>query len=316
MVKGILNRTVNVLSESYKSIEERDEEKLLSGSIMIELKRSLWESDKPFMPDTWDEFGFKIFSQSNEDGLIQYLIRKIDIPNKVFIEFGCSNYRECNTRFLLMHDYWDGFVMDGSEDNIKSIVDSSIYWKHNLTAVSAFITKENINELLMKSGFLEDIGILSIDIDGNDYWVWNEIDCINPRIIICEYNPIFGSKCCVSVPYKEDFYRTEAHYSNLYWGASLGAYVHLAKKKGYRLVCINQMAHNAFFVRNDVGLCLEEVSVDQAYRTPKYRDSRNENGELTYLGQKEGIELIKEMPVVDVLSGQERTIKECLNECI
>lgn len=129
---------------------------------------------------------------------------------------------------------------------------------------------------------------MSIDIDGNDYWVWNEIDCVNPRIIICEYNPIFGSKCCVSVPYKEDFYRTEAHYSNLYWGASLGAYVHLAKKKGYRLVCINQMAHNAFFVRNDVGLCLEEVPVDRAYRTPKYRESRNENGELTYLGQKRG----------------------------
>lgn len=84
-------------------VSKRDEEKRLSDSIMKELKRSLWKSDKPFLPDTWDEFWFKIFSQSNKHGLIQYLIRKVDILNKVFAEFGCSIYRDCNTRFLLMH---------------------------------------------------------------------------------------------------------------------------------------------------------------------------------------------------------------------
>ena len=114
------------------------------------------------------------------------------------------------------------------------------------------------------------------------------------------------------MPYKEDFYRTQAHYSNLYWGASLGAYVSLAKQKGYRLVCTNQMAHNAFFVRNDVGESLKEVPAVQAYKIPKYRESRNEKGELTYLNQKEGIELIKEMPVINVLNGQRITIKEVL----
>lgn len=312
MFKSILNCIINALPEGYKNSEEREEDLLLMGDILTELKQRIWESDKPFSPDTWDEFGYKIFSQSNEDGLIQYLIRKVEIPNKTFIEFGCSDYKECNTRFLLMHDYWDGFIMDGSKDHIKGIVDSSLYWKHNLKARCAFITKENINELLKQSGFPEDTGLLSIDVDGNDYWIWNEIECINPRIVICEYNPIFGEKSCISVPYKEDFYRTQAHYSNLYWGASLGAYVSLAKQKGYRLVCTNQMAHNAFFVRNDVGESLKEVPVVQAYKMPKYRESRNEKGELTYLNQKEGIELIKEMPVINVLNGQRITIKEVL----
>lgn len=92
----------------------------------------------------------------------------------------------------------------------------------------------------------------------------------------------------------------------------MGAYAALAKKKGYRLVCINQMAHNAFFVRNDVGANLKEVSVEQAYRKPKYRESRDEAGRLTYLSPSEGMELIQNEIVVDILDGREKPIKECL----
>lgn len=286
--------------------------RLLMGQILLEQKRRLWDSDIKFSPAAWDEFGFKVFSQSNEDGLIQYLIRKVEIPNKTFIEFGVSDYAECNTRFLLLNNNWSGFVMDGSEANIKSLVNSSVYWQHDINAEAAFITKENINGLLEKSGFDKEIGILSIDIDGNDYWIWETIDCINPRIVICEYNPIYGGEISVSVPYDKDFYRTDKHYSNLYWGASLSAYAELGKKKGYRLVCVNQMGHNAFFVRNDAGCPLPEVPAKDAYRRMSYRESRDENGRLTFLSQKEGLKLIENEMVVDISDGKLKSIKECI----
>lgn len=292
--------------------DRADENRLLLGQILLEEKRRLWDSDMKFTPSTWDEFGFKVFSQSNEDGLIQYLIRKVDIPNKTFIEFGVSDYAECNTRFLLLNNNWSGFVMDGSEANIEGLINSSIYWQHDIKARAAFITKENINGLLEKSGFDKEVGILSIDIDGNDYWIWENINCINPRIVICEYNPIYGRDICVSVPYDKDFYRTDKHYSNLYWGASLGAYADLAKRKNYKLVCVNQMGHNAFFVRNDVAESLPEVSVMDAYRKMSYRESRDENGKLTYLSQTEGLKLIENEMVIDVSDGKPKSIKECM----
>lgn len=156
-----------------------------------------------------------------------------------------------------------------------------------------------------------DIGILSIDIDGMDYWVWKAINCINPRIVICEFNPIFGADISVTVPYKEDFNRTDMHYSNLYWGASLGAYVSLAKDKGYKLVCVNQMGQNAFFVRNEEKN-LDEVTCKEAYKGMNYRESRDEEGNLTYLSQEEGLKLIGNEMVVDVTDNKTKRICDCV----
>lgn len=307
---GIIQKFDRYFTNLHK--DKENENRLLLGQILLEEKKKLWYSDVKFTPQTWDEFGFRVFSQSNEDGLIQYLIRKVDIPNKTFIEFGVSDYAECNTRFLLLNNNWSGFVMDGSKENIENLRASSFYWKHDIKAVTAFITKENINELLSQSGFDYEVGILSIDIDGNDYWIWETIDCISPRIIICEYNPIYGKDISVSVPYDKDFYRTDKHYSNLYWGGSLGAYADLAKKKNYKLVCVNQMGHNAFFVRNDVGKQLPEVSVRDAYRKMTYRESRDMNGKLTYLSQNEGLKLIENEKVIDISDRKLKSIKEML----
>ena len=290
----------------------RDEERFLLGECLLEMKRTLWNSGKmDFVPENWDEFGFKVFSQSNEDGLIQFLISQMTVPNKTFIEFGVEDYTECNTKFLLLHNNWSGLIMDGSKENMQKLRSSSIYWRHDIKAVDVFITKENINKLIMDRGFQEEVGILSIDIDGNDYWVWEEINCIKPYIVICEYNPIYGSEVSVSVPYKADFYRTDAHYSNLYWGASLGAYVHLGKKKGYKLVCLNKMGHNAFFVREDIECALPEVSIASAWREAKYRESRDEKGNLSFLSRKEGLKLIQNEMVVDVQDGNLKRIRDC-----
>ena len=193
-----------------------------------------------------------MFSQWGEDGIIQYLISKIQIKNKIFIEFGVQNYRESNTRFLLINNNWKGLIMDSGVDHINFLNRRDIKWRCNIDAIRIFITKDNINKIIKDVGISGDIGLLSIDLDGIDYWILKAINIVSPRILIVEYNSTFGHKHSITVPYRKDFDRTKAHYSNLYWGASLPA-IHLcAKNKGYSFVGSNSAGCNAFFVRNDV----------------------------------------------------------------
>lgn len=310
MMIHIREKIKYIIGKGYETGQGRLEDRLLMGECLLEMKKNLWHTTS-FAPENWDDFGFKVFSQSNEDGLIQYLISQVKIPNKTFVEFGVGNYTESNTRFLLLHNNWSGYVMDSSTDNMETLKKDSIYWLHDIVAKGIFITKENINELIAERGFDEEVGILSIDIDGIDYWVWDAINCIRPCIVICEYNPIYGPDANISIPYKADFYRTHAHFSNLYWGASLGAYVHLARKKGYNLVCINQLGHNAFFVREDLRGNLPVVSTSAAWREAKYRESCDENGNKTFLPRHEGLKLIENEMVIDVMDGSLKKIKEC-----
>ena len=150
---------------------------------------------------SFNEYEFQVYSQWGEDGLIQHLVQKVSIDRPIFVEFGVETYTESNTRFLLTNNNWSGLVIDGSEQNIQCIKNDPIYWKHNLKAVCAFIDKDNINSIIEKNGISGDIGLLSIDIDGNDYWVWEAIDVISPRIVICEYNSLWGATKSVSITY-------------------------------------------------------------------------------------------------------------------
>jgi hypothetical protein len=246
------------------------------------------------------DFEFKIFSQWGEDGIIQYLSKSIEIKHKTFIEFGVESFMEANCRFLLMKDNWSGYVIDASPSNIAILKGSNFYWKYQIEAVDAFITKDNINELLAKSNFDEDVGILSIDIDGNDYFVLEAISVVRPRILICEYNAVFGARK-ISVPYEPDFSRTRKHYSNLYWGASLSAITFLANKKGYSLVGTNSIGCNAFFVRDD--LVNEKVNVltaDQAFISSPIRQSRDKRGSLSYLAGDDRLKVMRGLRVVNV----------------
>lgn len=253
--------------------------------------------------------GFKVFSQFDEDGIIQYLINSLPIKNKTFIEFGVENYEESNTRFLLLNDHWQGMVLDARASDISYIQRDKIYWQYDLRAKCAWITRENINALLRESGFGEDMGLLSIDIDGNDYWIWEAALSVRPLIVIVEYNSLFGLQP-IAVPYKEDFDRTEAHYSNLYYGASLGALEHLAMKKGYLLLGSNVWGHNAFFVRADIAGEFRSLELREAYVVSKFRESRDEGGRLTYLGGNDRIKLIQDMPVVQVVTGETGKLKD------
>jgi len=298
---------ISKIRKFIKKINSYDER---FNKIELALGRIETRQNKSANLNCINDYEFKVFSQWGEDGIIQYLVNNIAIENKIFVEFGVENYTESNTRFLLQNNNWSGLVIDGSQEHIQYIKNDPIYWKHNLKAECAFITKDNINELITKNGIKGDIGILSVDIDGNDYWVWQAINCISPRIVICEYNAIFGDTEKISVPYKQNFVWTNEHYSNLYWGASLPAFEYLGKKKGYTLIGCNTNGINAFFVRNDLVGDITTKSAKEAYNPTSVRQSRNEKKELTYLTNNDSLYLLKDCIVSKVDTLKATTIKE------
>ncbi|WP_228780239.1 hypothetical protein [Aquiflexum lacus] len=246
----------------------------------------------------------KVFSQMGEDGIIQYLINNINISSKRFVEFGVEDYTESNTRFLLMNNNWEGMIFDGNESNMKDVYQREYAWRHTLTAKHAFVTKDNINSLLLENGFSGNIGLLSIDIDGNDYWVWDSIDVINPDIVICEYNSVFGSERAITIPYNENFYLLNYHYSNLYFGASLMALCYLAEKKGYVLVGTNSAGSNAFFVKFDKAQNLKIFNAKEGFNDSKFRSSRDKSGKLTFISGEQRYNLIKGLKVINVITNE------------
>jgi hypothetical protein len=244
---------------------------------------------------------FSVFSQFGDDGILQYLVACVGVQahERRFVEFGVENYREANTRFLLVNDNWSGLVIDGSPANVEEIRRDPIYWRHDLVAESAFIDRDNIAGLIARHGFDRDLGILSIDVDGNDFWIWKALD-LTPPIIVVEYNSVFGRERAVTIPYDPGFVRSQAHPSHLFWGASLKALALLAQQKGYALVGSNSAGNNAYFVRNDLAGGLPSLTAHDAYVESKFRESRDDAGKMTYLRGTARLEAIEEMTVYDV----------------
>ena len=244
---------------------------------------------------------FQVYSQWGEDGIIQYLLRHLSVSSNVFVEFGVENYLEANTRWLVEGHNWSGLVIDGSQQHVDTIKSDAIYWKHRLKAVSAFVDAENINRLISGNGISGDVGLLSVDIDGMDYWVWKAIDVITPDIVVVEYNALFGPTRSVTVPYDPNFARQKAHYSWSYYGASLAALVGLGKTKGYAFVGSNSAGNNAFFVKSDLlGSPLGELTAQQGYVKRTFREARDRDGRLMFPTFEEEAALIEGLPLVEV----------------
>jgi hypothetical protein len=308
-LKSFLKKYLLTKAEFEKEIKKVKSEihanRFLLGQLITQqLKDKTFSSIK--------EAEFQVFSQFGDDGIIQYLLQQIAVENQLFIEFGVEKYTESNTRFLLMNNNWRGLVIDGSKEDIDYIKEESIYWRNDLTAVCSFITTENINDLFSQHRFLGEIALLSIDIDGNDYWVWKKIEVVNPVIVIAEYNSVFGL-LPITIPYKADFVRTKSHFSNLYWGTSLGALCHLAEEKGYFFVGTNSAGNNAYFVRKDKIGYLSPLSLEEGFTDSKFRESRNKQGELNFLRGKERLKAIRDCEVYHVLEQKTFKIKELIS---
>ena len=201
------------------------------------------------------KFGIKIYSQNEEDGIILYILKHIGIKTKKFIEIGSENGLECNTTNLLKYFDWSGMQIEGNKElhnkakiQLKKILKEKI---KNVKLVNSLVTKKNINKIIKKI-FKKEVDLLSIDIDGNDFWIWKEIKCINPRLVVIEYNSFFGSEISCTIPYNPKFI-WDYEKKKSYYGASLKALEKLGKKKKYTLVGVDKNGVNAFFVRNDLA---------------------------------------------------------------
>ena len=292
------------VSSIIRKIQKLINSDQLFEAILINQGKILTEINSSKHAQSLNDYEWKIFSQWGEDGIIQFLIREIEIKNKTFIEFGVEDFTESNCRYLLMASDWKGFVIDGSAKKIQKLKDQPYYWKYDLQDVNVFLTAENINEYLGKSNFDKDLGVLSVDIDGNDYHVLSAIDGFDPRIIICEYNPYFGFERAICVPYDPDFNRTRKHFSNLYFGASIRALQHLLEGSNYTLIGTGKQGCNAFFVRNDlVTRKLSQFAANNENFDANFRESRDLNGRLSFLRGSERYKAIEGLPILNVLTG-------------
>ena len=251
---------------------------------------------------------FQVYSQWGEDGIIDWLINKYPEIPKIFLEIRTQDYKESNTRFLLINKNWNGFIIEADKAAVKDIKSQRIYWKHNLRAINEFITKDNINNVIKKFNIPKKIGLLSLDIDGVDYWVLKKLSALDPSIIVCEYNSLFGQKKSVTVPYKSNFIRSKEHYSNLYYGASINAFIDLMKKKNYFLIGTNSAGNNAFFVKKNIWNKLKKLIITKKVFVSKFRESRNIKGVLTFLEKKKSLELIKNKFMIDLKDNSKKKI--------
>ncbi|MDB3907043.1 hypothetical protein N9355_06200 [Crocinitomicaceae bacterium] len=250
------------------SKSKRDEQQLFVQRIRKEA------SEKQLSPISKN--GFKNFSQFEEDGLVLYLFALLETKNKTFVEFGADDGINSNAANLHFHHNFTGLFIDGNPKAIER--GRHFYKKHGNPKVSAptfleaMITAENINDLITKSGLEGDIGFLSVDIDGNDYWVWKAIDCVKPEVVVIETHNEFGLHDII-VPYDPDYFYPGKHPD--YHGASPIAMTKVAKSKGYRLVGSNELGFNFIFVREDLlNDLVPTVSVESLLQHPSNKEAQ------------------------------------------
>ena len=232
-------------------------------------REPLLAAEKAADPLVLAPYGFTAYSQSDDDGMIEEMFRRIGTTNRQFIDFGCAEGIENNTTYLVLTG-WTGLWMDGSEANIASIgkLFAQFVQSGKLQAKPAFITRENINGLIRDARMDPEPDLLSIDLDGNDYWIWEAIDVVRPRAVVIEYNAVFRPPHQIVQEYDAAFHWK----SDAYYGASLKALEVLGTRKGYALVGCNFAGSNAYFVRNDLvsGKFSHPFTAEHHYREAMY----------------------------------------------
>jgi hypothetical protein len=294
-IKFILNKLIGSIFfvGKIEDISNEEHKKMLAAKAIL---NSFKFNSLTVKKNNLQDYEFKVFSQFGDDGIIQFLVNYLDISVKKFIEFGVTDYAESNTRFLLLNNNWEGMVMDGSNDEINKIKNAYYYWQHNLKAKMLWVTKDNIDKFIVSEGFTGEIGLLHIDLDGNDYWVWDSIKSISPIIFIAEYNSVFGLNPW-TIEYNESFQRTKYHYSNLYWGSSLSSLIDLSLSKGYAFIGCNSAGNNAYFIKRDKMKDIKELTLEEGFVDSKYRESRDNEGKLSYLSGPDRLLCLKGLPI-------------------
>ena len=260
----------------------------------------------------WDA-EVKVFSQWGEDGILDYICNQLDINKPRILEIGAGNFMECNSRFLIENRNASAVLVDGRKDLTINVNTNNSKWKTHLYALEKWVTPINIVEIINYArDNISGVDILSIDLDGNDYWILEAANLSAIKVVVVEYNPLFGSDFAVTVPRDDDFVRTKKHSSCLYYGASLKAFIFLLEQKGFAFVGTNRVGNNAFFVEvnqvSKIGTKLPNLL--SAHTDWRVRESRNISGELNFLSGYDRVIQIQEMPLLDVVNRNEIKVSD------
>lgn len=209
---------------------------------------------------SFQDVEFSVYSQNGEDGILLYIFALIGAKSRNVLEICAGNGVNCNSANLIVNQGWEGVLFDGNQNKVRR--GNEFYSKNPHTSFwpptfrCEWITKDNVNDLVSSSNLSGEIDLLSIDIDGNDYWIFDALDVVQPRVVVAEYQAAWGPDVCITQRYQEDFdygsYRKE-NKGHVFIGASLGALVKAADRKGLRLVGCEPKCFNAFFVRKGLG---------------------------------------------------------------
>ena len=261
MIKKIIRKVLNKLF-----LRHFDDIKIQKGQIFEKTLVSDLKNIKSL-----NQTYFKVFSQDVEDGIIQYLLKSLDIKNVKFVEIGTQDYSESNTRYIFETMRCNGLIIDPTPNLEKKISSIMRTWKNNLKIYNKHINSNNISNILTDLGFDKELDIFSIDIDGIDFWVLEKLNPYISKIVIAEYNPYFGPNLEISAPNIDAFDRFKYHYTGFCWGASLKALVNLMRKKNFTFIGTNRLNCNAFFVSNNLVKKLE-INIPDIKDLSKYTD--------------------------------------------
>ena len=238
------------------------------------------------------EVGFSNFSQTDEDGILHYIFSLVGTTDRRCVEICAGTGAQCNSANLIINHGWHALLVDGDAGNVAR--GREFFARHAGTEImgpryrQCWVTRDSVNSLFAEENFDGDIDLLSLDMDGVDYWIWDAISEISPRVVVAEVMPQLGERS-ITVPYREDFEAQWLDLDNepqldgipldggffsgrtLYAGASLPAFNKLARGKGYRLVGANNIGFNAFFLRDDIAPDVFPEVSEASCVNPSYR---------------------------------------------
>jgi hypothetical protein len=243
------------------------------GQVLLRLQYQRLAREGRDLP-AFSDVEFRCYSQNGEDGILLYIFSLLGTTNRKVVEICAGDGIECNAANLIINHGWQGLLFDGDANQVAA--GNAFYstcrntWVAPPRFLANWITAENVDALVAGNSFGGPIDLLSLDVDGNDYWIWRALTCVTPRVVVLEFNGSCGPDKSVSMSYAPQF-RLDPAVQPYRCGASLAAFVKLARSKGYRLVGLQSLGFNAFFVRDGIGeALLPERSARECYEsTPR-----------------------------------------------
>ncbi len=237
--------------------------------------------------------GFRTYSQFEEDGIILYVLSMIGFNTRRVVEMSCGDGRECMATNLILNHGFNGYLFEANaqsaDEACRFFASKKDCFLRQPAITTAWITAENVNKLLRDSGAEGGVDLLSLDIDGNDYWVLRAVEATQPRLIVVETRNVMPSDLSLTIPYKPDFdYAAQPEAERDFHGVSLLAMTKLCRARGYRLIGAHRLGFNAFFLKNGEGeQFFPEVSVEECHNNQYTRERRR------------GWPAVKDMPWID-----------------